>query len=105
MRSLSPSPTYAFSALFFATTALGQHVEEGGGSWRAGVPTCPDDAPFLLKVRWLREALFHPCCWITPSASATSLPNTGAVNLPESTNVWPYATSRPMHGIRNGVDH
>jgi hypothetical protein len=24
------------------------------------VPTGPDDAPFLLKVRWLLEALFHP---------------------------------------------
>jgi hypothetical protein len=26
----------------------------------ADVPVCPDDAPFLLKVRWLLEALFHP---------------------------------------------
>ena len=26
----------------------------------ADVPAGPDDAPFLLKVRWLREALFHP---------------------------------------------
>jgi hypothetical protein len=26
----------------------------------ADVPACPDDAPFLLKVRWLLEALFHP---------------------------------------------
>jgi hypothetical protein len=24
------------------------------------VPAGPDDAPFLLKVRWLLEALFHP---------------------------------------------
>jgi hypothetical protein len=24
------------------------------------VLACPDDAPFLLKVRWLLEALFHP---------------------------------------------
>jgi hypothetical protein len=23
------------------------------------VPTGPDDAPFLLKVRWLLEALWH----------------------------------------------
>eukprot|EP01047_Picozoa_sp_COSAG01_P147318 COSAG01_NODE_80285_length_121_cov_166.000000_1_plen_22_part_10 len=22
------------------------------------MPACPDDAPFLLKVRWLLEALF-----------------------------------------------
>ena len=26
----------------------------------ADVPAGPDDAPFLLKVRWLLEALFHP---------------------------------------------
>jgi hypothetical protein len=26
----------------------------------ADVPARPDDAPFLLKVRWLLEALFHP---------------------------------------------
>ena len=26
----------------------------------AGMPAGPDDAPFLLKVRWLREACFHP---------------------------------------------
>jgi hypothetical protein len=26
------------------------------------VPACPVDAPFLLKVRWLLEALFHPFC-------------------------------------------
>ena len=25
----------------------------------ADVPTGSDDAPFLLKVRWLREAFFH----------------------------------------------
>jgi hypothetical protein len=26
----------------------------------ADVPTGSDNAPFLLKVRWLREAFFHP---------------------------------------------
>jgi hypothetical protein len=35
----------------------------------ADVPACLGDAPFLLKVRWLLEALFHPlraapCMWL-----------------------------------------